>query len=82
MSWTIRPIPKLVLAPSRAYSVHVQWRDGRKTIEAQSDNPSDVRGAPMISRNPRAINRIEVHDRTGCLETVWDSTWFGYQTHD
>lgn len=82
MGWTIRPIIQPTQHPTRNYRVWVEWRDGRRTCEAQSDNPTDLRGAPMIARNPRAINRIEVHDRTGCLETVWASHWVGYQTAD
>ena len=86
MTWLMRPIPKATPIPShqtvRAYRVVVHWHDGRKTCEAQSDNPSALKGAPMIARNARSIARIEIHDRTGVLETVWASHWVGYQNAD
>jgi hypothetical protein len=66
----------------RAYRIVVEWRDGRRTIEATSDDPTALKGAPTIARNPRSINRIELHDTTGCLETIWASHWVGYQRAD
>ena len=34
----------------------------------------------MVARNARSIKRIELHDRTGVLATIWASHWVGYQT--
>jgi hypothetical protein len=68
--------------PTRNYRIMVHWHDGRVTCEADSDNPDDVRGAPMVARNARSIKRIELHDRSGVLATIWASHWVGYQTSD
>jgi len=60
----------------------VTWHDGRVTCAAESDNPADLRGANMVSRNARSIARIEITDRSSVLETVWASHWVGYQRAD
>ena len=62
---------------SEPYSVIVYWRDGRMEVVARSHNPCVLAEAPTVARNPAAIRRIEMHDLTGCLETVWDASWHG-----
>jgi hypothetical protein len=62
---------------TKPYSIVVLWQDGRSEIVATSHNPLELANAPMVSRNPRVINRIELHDLTGCLETVWSAEWQG-----
>lgn len=57
------------------YRVIVTWQNGTRTIVAESPNPTELAGAPTVSRNPRVIKRIEIHDLTGPLETVWDASW-------
>jgi len=69
------------------YRLMVTWHTPRGepprvTCAAQSDNPCDLAEAPMVARNARSIARIELHDRTGCLETIWASHWVGYQRKD
>jgi hypothetical protein len=36
----------------------------------------------MVARNARSIKRIELHDRSGVLATIWASHWVGYQNAD
>ena len=74
-----RSIPR---QPVKPYRVMVTWHDGRKTCEAEDDDPRALAGAPTVARNARSIARIELHDRSGCLETIWASHWVGYQTAD
>ena len=74
-----RSIPR---QPVKPYRVMVTWHDGRKTCEAEDDDPRALAGAPTVARNARVIARIELHDRSGCLETIWASHWVGYQTAD
>ena len=31
--------------------------------------------ADRVAYNPSSIRRIEIHDLTSCLETVWDASW-------
>jgi hypothetical protein len=75
------------VAPTKTYRIMVTWHTPRGeppriTCVAQSDNPCDLAEAPMVARNARSIARIELHDRTGCLETIWASHWVGYQRRD
>ena len=86
-----RSIPR---QPVKPYRVMVTWHDGRKTCEAEDDDPRALAGAPTVARNARSIARIELHgppQRGGsqasapvcvCLETIWASHWVGYQTAD
>lgn len=59
----------------KPYSVVVFWQDGRREVVAESHNPTELSGAPMVSRNATLIRRIEIHDLTGCLEAIWDASW-------
>lgn len=58
------------------YRLLVHWQDGRTTVQAQGHNPVEVRRAEaQVSRNPRAIRRIELHDSGGCVDAIWDASW-------
>lgn len=59
----------------KSYRILVHWKSGLTTTAASSDDPTLLAGAPTVSRNPRAIRRIELHDRSGCLEAIWDASW-------
>ena len=38
--------------------------------------PQEVRAAhDRVARNPAVIHRIELHDLTGPLETIWAADW-------
>jgi hypothetical protein len=59
-----------------AYKLLIKWTDGRVETVAEGNNPSEVRAAEArVSRNPRVIDRIELHDLTGPLETLWSRSW-------
>ena len=73
--------------PVGNYKILVTWHTPRGTpprvtCVAASDDPTTLKGASMVARNARSIARIELHDRTGCLETIWASHWVGYQRRD
>jgi hypothetical protein len=74
--------PGRVAHPTLNYRLIVHWHDGRVICEAQSDCADDLRQAHQVARNPRSIKRIELHDRSGVLATIWASHWVGYQTAD
>jgi hypothetical protein len=57
------------------YRIIIFWKDGRRTTAAESHAPTALAGAPMVARNARVIRRIELHDLTGSLETIWDASW-------
>jgi hypothetical protein len=69
---------------TKPYTIVVWWRDGRRTIAAASHNPMSLAAShnpmslaavPMVARDPRVIQRIELHDLDGCLEAIWDADW-------
>lgn len=58
------------------YSLIVFWQDGRREIVAEGHDPPAVsRQERTIARNAAVIRRIELHDLTGCLETLWAADW-------
>jgi hypothetical protein len=58
------------------YSLRAVFADGRTQIVETGHAPMDVRSAESrVSRNPRVIARIELHDLTGRLETIWAASW-------
>ncbi len=58
------------------YRLMIKWQDGRVTEQKRSYNPTEAREAEKtVSRNPKAIARIELWDGTGSLETIWAATW-------
>jgi hypothetical protein len=63
------------LMSTKPYTIVVWWRDGRRTIAAASHNPMSLAAVPMVARDPRVIQRIELHDLDGCLEAIWDASW-------
>lgn len=54
------------------YTLKVKFTHGKELIQARGHNPQTVREAhTRVSRNPKVIESIELHDLTGCLETIW-----------
>lgn len=62
--------------PSGPYRLVVVFTHGRELVQAQGYNPAAVRAAERgVARNPRVIERIELRDDEGPLETLWSRTW-------
>lgn len=59
------------------YVLLVKFTDGDRWKEIErGHNPNVVYAAHnKVARNPRVIDRIEFHDGTGCLETIWSRDW-------
>lgn len=58
------------------YRLVTVWNDGRETVIEEGYNPSEVRAAnERVSRRPSHIARLELRDGSGCLETIWCSSW-------
>lgn len=61
------------LAP---YALVVTYSDGRKETLERGHDPLMVREAhKRVSRNPKAIARVELVDSSGPLETIWAAAW-------
>jgi hypothetical protein len=51
--------------------VHGHWQE----IE-NCHNPQHARDAHnRVARNPKVIDRIELHDHEGSIETIWSRSW-------
>jgi hypothetical protein len=58
------------------YSLIVRFAQGHEQVIFTSHNPVAARAAEgNVSRNPRTVAQIELHDLTGRLETIWSRNW-------
>ena len=64
------------MAVKAPYSLVVKFRDGRvETIASGHDPVATRRNESRVSRNSELIARIELHDLSGALETIWAASW-------
>jgi len=62
--------------PAGPYRLVVRFTFGKETVQASGHNPCEVRAAERtVARNPKVIDRIELRDSCGCLETIWSRHW-------
>lgn len=59
-----------------AYWLLVKFVGGREHVQGASDNPTTARAfESQVTRNRKVIDRIELHDTDGCLDTIWSRDW-------
>lgn len=66
-----------MIAPRKPYSLRILIA-GRWIVTAESYDPTEIKAKARtsISYSPSTtVERVEIHDLTGCLETVWDRGW-------
>ena len=58
------------------YKLVVVFTHGATKVLHRSHSPVEARAAhDRVSRNPKVIERIELHDHEGVLETIWNKNW-------
>lgn len=58
------------------YNLVVIFTNGREKVIHNSHNPQEAWAAhERVTRNIAVIQRIELRDHEGCLETIWDKDW-------
>ena len=60
----------------KPYRLIAVFQTGYDVLIEEGDDPVSVRAAhTKVSRNRKAVSRIELHDPSGCLETIWQFNW-------
>jgi hypothetical protein len=63
-------------ADRKPYRLVVTMAQGHTLTTSESDSPDVVRNAEhCVAHDPKTVQRIEIHDLTGCLEALWDASW-------
>lgn len=59
------------------YRAIVVFNQGHSVLVYEGFNPDEAKraGRERVSRDPRVIDRIEIQDREGVIETLWRKEW-------